>query len=194
MPEGRVRYWLKLRRKAAGQEYGPLLTYLELMEVSVVAGFKEAGLPLRKIRAAHDYLSQLLRTPYPFAAQQLKTEGTHIIAEMPESKRLETGLGQLLIADKRGQIAWEAVILGRYAQFVYETEIAFPVRWYPRGQNVPVVIDPRIHFGQPTIDDIPTWAIADRVRAGEDLQFVADDYELSVEKVRIALEFEEVAA
>ncbi|MCL6548969.1 MAG: hypothetical protein K6T30_08670, partial [Alicyclobacillus sp.] len=122
MPVGQVRYWQRVRARQPGNAgRSPMLNYPELIELSVVSSFKKAGLRLARIRVAHEYLSGLLGTLYPFATHKLSTEGTHIISEMPQDVREQSGFDRLLLADQRGQLAWKPVILDRYHQFVYET-------------------------------------------------------------------------
>ena len=50
------------------------LSYLELIEIAFVAFFKDIGIPLRRIRQAHDQIAGDLETDYPFASLWFKTE------------------------------------------------------------------------------------------------------------------------
>jgi uncharacterized protein (DUF433 family) len=97
----------------------------------------------------------------------------------------------VIIADAHGQEAWEPMLADKFAEFDYDgMDIA--VRWHVAGQHSGVVIDPRIGFGAPTMHGIPTWALKGRWNAGETLTDIQDDFGLSEESVRQALEFEEV--
>lgn len=53
-------------------------------------------------------------------------------------------------------------------------------------KNRPVECSPTVRGGQPTIGGIPVAAIADRVWAGEGVDAVADDYELTRADVIVA--------
>ena len=56
-----------------------------------------------------------------------------------------------------------------------------------------IVIDPNIAFGQPTIEGagLLTWAVADRIDAGESVEDVATDYGIDTDKLYDALVYEE---
>jgi len=59
----------------------------------------------------------------------------------------------------------------------------------------PIVIDPTIAFGRPVVDRsfVSTRSILERIDAGESIDDVANDYELSVEAVEEAVLFERAA-
>jgi uncharacterized protein (DUF433 family) len=60
----------------------------------------------------------------------------------------------------------------------------------------PIVIDPSISFGRPVVDRafVSTRAIAERLDAGESIEDIAADYELTEDAVRKAALFERAAA
>ena len=78
----------------------------------------------------------------------------------------------------------------RVLKFDYEDGLA--VRWHVAGKDSEVIIDPRIQFGAPSVDGVPTWAIKGRWEAGEDLADIADDFGISRALLRKALTFEGV--
>src|SRR5215218_10175175 len=43
------------------------LSYMQLIEVAVVAAFRKMNVPLKRIRAAREYAKRSLRSEYPFA-------------------------------------------------------------------------------------------------------------------------------
>lgn len=94
----------------------------------------------------------------------------------------------MLRPDQGGQLAWEAV-LGRLNEFDYEHQ-GIVIKWHLGGPKSPIIIDPRIGFGAPTIDGTPTWVLSARWDAGESVKEIAEDFDLSSEKVREALIFE----
>ena len=95
----------------------------------------------------------------------------------------------MLSADQGGQLAWESVI-GRLREFEYEKD-GIVLRWHVAGTSKPIIIDPRISFGAPTVLT-PTWVIRGRWDAGESDSDIADDFGLKKEEVREALKFEGV--
>ena len=188
-----IAYWLYGDREHTpvlhGKERRKPLSYLQLVEVAFVASFRRAGVPLSVVRRAHDYVAQILETEHPFATVQFKTEGNHILFALQEIEP-DADLGHLIVADRNGQIAWEAFISDRFMEFDYERGLA--LRWHLAGRSSPVLIDPRISFGAPTVRGIATWAIRGRREAGEEVAEIAQDFGLDEEEVREALDFEGV--
>lgn len=170
-----------------GKERGTPLSYLQLVELAFVATFRELGVSLKRIRDARDYLAQNFRSEYPFAEHRLMTEGKHVLLNLRAAEP-DAEMGRLIVADQSGQIAWQDVISDRFAEFVYEGDLA--IRWHVRGPTSPVVIDPRVAFGAPTVEGIPTWAIKGRALAGESLEEIAEDFGLETGEVLKALKFE----
>jgi uncharacterized protein (DUF433 family) len=66
------------------------------------------------------------------------------------------------------------------------------IRWHLGGQSSPIIIDPRVSFGSPSVKGTPTWIIKGRFDAGENDKEIAEDFNLDVSAVRHALEFEGV--
>ena len=59
---------------------------------------------------------------------------------------------------------------------------------------MPIVVDPRISFGAPTVESagIATWVLRERFQAGETLDELEDDFHVTEEHLRAALAFEGV--
>jgi uncharacterized protein (DUF433 family) len=150
-----------------------------LIELAVAAACKEAGMKLADIRAARSYFAGAFKTDYPFATLDLATDGVDLA--------MKAG-AELLIGNRSGQLAWKRIIGDRFEEFDYEDGLA--VRWRVAGRKSPIVIDPRIRFGAPTVDGVPTWAIKGRWEAGEPIDIIADDFDIGIRTVVQALEFE----
>ena len=76
-----------------------------------------------------------------------------------------------------------------------EDDIVF--RWYPVGREYPIVVDPKVTSGVPTIVDrgVTVEVIHKRFKAGQKLDFIARDFELESDVVEEALRYaEQVAA
>src|SRR5689334_8066968 len=159
---------------------GRLLTYLELIEVAFVADFRRLGMPLERLRQAHDYLRTTFTVAHPFAEVRFRSDGAHLLAPFGEG---------LVAADAGGQLAWASPIARRLEQFDYDGGTV--CRWYPRGRGGPIAIDPRVGFGAPVIGQtsLPTRAVRERHRAGESTAAIGADFGLSEEQVEAALRF-----
>jgi len=188
-----VAYWHKGQTgedsTLSARQAGARLSYLQLIEVAVVAVMREEGLKLSQIRDARRYVQQTFRCEFPFASYRFRTDGKSVLADFEQFDPV-AGEGKLLIADKHGQLAWKEILLGRFSEFEYEDDLA--ARWRPAGPGKPIIIDPRIAFGAPMIRGVPTWALSGRFRAGESLDEIAYDFGLDVTDVVEGLRFEEV--
>jgi uncharacterized protein (DUF433 family) len=79
-------------------------------------------------------------------------------------------------------------------------ELGFPVRFYPflvsgMADAKAIVIDPKISFGRPVVNGafISTRSIVDRIDAGEKVEDVARDYNLTPDVAEMAVVFERAA-
>ena len=171
-----------------GREKKAGLSYLELVEVAFLASFRRAGVSAVGVREAHDYLRNDFRAEYPFAELRLFTDGKHVLMRAPDDIGHE--LRKVIVADKRGQYAWAKVLAERFEEFDYDAALA--IRWHPAGRQTPVVIDPRVSFGTPSVRGISTFALKSRFEAGEQIDDLCEDFGLGEDEVRHALTFEGV--
>jgi hypothetical protein len=63
------------------------LSYVQLIEVAVVAAFRRTGISLPRIRDAREYISKQLHVDYPFARYQFKTDGKHLLLSYQQVRR-----------------------------------------------------------------------------------------------------------
>jgi uncharacterized protein (DUF433 family) len=180
------------RSTLSAKEQGAALSYLQLIEVAVVASFRKAGVRLSKIKAAREYLSKQMEAEFPFAAYRFKTDGKDLWMDYAEFEAT-AGDRTLLNASKGGQLAWSDII-GRLQEFDYENDNGLAIRWHVAGRDENVVIDPRIQFGAPAVEGVATWVFKGRWDAGEDLDDIADDFGVANSDVLAALRFEGVDA
>jgi uncharacterized protein (DUF433 family) len=118
-------------------------------------------------------------------------DGAHTLGKLP-FLGIDATRGTLVKASQAGQLAWKDII-GRLKEFEYEHE-GVVIRWHVAGASSPIIIDPRISFGAPTVGGIPTWIIKGRWNAGESDTDIAEDFGLEKEQVRKALDFEGVGS
>jgi uncharacterized protein (DUF433 family) len=186
--------WQRLRgnrRGAIGQRRsGTGLSYLQLIEVGVVAAMRKSGVRLPKIRQAREYLCEKFGSEFPFAHYRFKTDGKSLF--MDYDQITQSDKGKLIALNEHGQLAWNE-ILGRLLQeFEYDPDIGTVLRWKVDGEDSPVRLDPRIAYGAPQVDGIATWVLRERWNSGENLADISDDYDLAPQLVLAALRFESI--
>ncbi len=74
------------RRVLSEKQDRERLSYLQLIELAVVAAFRKAKIPLPGIRAARDYMKRELKSQHPFAEFQFKRFG---VSRSPSSRRAD---------------------------------------------------------------------------------------------------------
>lgn len=187
-----VAAWHKIERPTLSlKERRAALSYMQLIEVAVVAAFRKAGISLKRIRDAREYVRKQLDTEYPFAEYRFKTEGRHLLIDYQEVEGVK-GRGKHLVADQGGQLAWDVVLGPLLKEFEYERD-GIVIRWRVAGESSPIVIDPQIAFGAPTVRGTPTWVIKGRWDAGENDSDIAEDFGIGKDEVKEALRFEGVS-
>ena len=159
-----------------------LLTFNEVLEVAVVAAARHANVPMKAIRAAIDAAKDLYGVSRPLILMRFKHDGREIFVH-------ELERDDYVNLSRRGQVAWEH-ITEVLKDLDYENDTA--VRWWPRGRDEPIVIDPRISFGRPYIvrKGVSTDAIRSRFMAHEPLGSIAEDLDLTEAEAEAALRFE----
>jgi uncharacterized protein (DUF433 family) len=184
-----IRNWQRLSNRPAPlghRDAGKRLSYLQLIELAIVAAARKAGVSLRAIRETREYMGRTFHSEFPFAEYRFKHDGKRLFIDCLDLYEHD-GDGKVLDASGRGQLAWTAII-GRLQEFDYDEELV--TRWHVGGKKSAVVIDPRIQFGKPSVRGVPTWIIAARSDAGEDISAIAKDFGLPKSAVADALAFE----
>ncbi len=197
----RIRYWLKglpsekikesTDRRLWRGELSPIddklaLGFLDLQEVRFIDAFLKTGVSWHLLRAAHGIARNRYAIEHPFCTRRFVTDGSQIIEE---------------IAAEPDSIAYEEVVKGQrvFRQVIqpFLRELEFSdndqlVRWWPLGTDRTVVLDPRRQFGQPIAarSGVATEILQAAANAGQTVEEIADWYELDVESVRDAIEFE----
>jgi uncharacterized protein (DUF433 family) len=205
MPSSTLRWWVKgwTYRTDAGERFSaPLLTlpmaperkplllsFVNIVEAHVLDALRrDHHVAMPKVREALSYLEAHFPSPHPLADQRFKTDGIHLFIER---------YGQLINISHHGQLAMDHV-LRMYLSRIEHDSAGVPVKLYLftrlRQADEPkvVAIDPYVSFGRPVLvgTGIPTAVIADRYKAGESIQALADDYECAPRAIEEAIRCE----
>lgn len=178
-----VRNWQRLGNRPAplgARERGKSLSYLQLIELAVVATARSAGVKLPAIRRAREFMVSKLSAEYPFAEYRFKTDGKRLWIDYAD---------ELLEVSGMGQLTWSKII-GRLHEFEYDEHAGLVNAWHVAGRASHVVIDPRIQFGKPSVRGIATWVIAARAETGQDRASIAKDFGVPKSVIAEALSFE----
>ena len=167
------------------------LSFSNLIEAHVLRALRtEHGVPLVEVRQALAYAQRELKIDQLLLREELRTAGGKLFLDR---------YGELVNLSASGQLAmWK--IFEAHLRRVEWGELRSAVRLYPfvvseSADAKPIVIDPRISFGRPVVGKafVSTRTILDRIDAGEKVEDVARDYELTDQAVEEALVFERAA-
>jgi|HubBroStandDraft_2_1064218.scaffolds.fasta_scaffold377107_1 uncharacterized protein (DUF433 family) len=182
--------WHRLEKQVLSErEDKAALSYLQLIEVAVVAAFRKMKVPMKNIHAAREYAAHNLKCEFPFATYNFKENAKHLFLSSADLEDVHPG--SVVATDQGGQLEWETVI-GRLREFDYEDEHGLALKWHVAGRGSPILIDPRISFGTPAVKGTPTWIIKGRWDAGESDTDIAEDFRIDPNDVKEALKFEGV--
>lgn len=153
----------------------PLLSFMNLVEAHILDAIRrEHGVQLQKVREALAYLRSRFPSKHPLADQKFETDGLDLFIER---------YGRLISISQAGQLAVRNLIQ-TYLRRIERDAHGIPIRLYPftrkRTVDEPmaVVIDPYVSFGRPILvgTGIATAIVAERYKAGESMDDLADDY------------------
>lgn len=169
-------------RPEAEQEQG--VSFFDLISIKAIDGLRDMKLSTRKIRDAIRYCQDELQISYPFATQTFKADRHRIYMKAGDGRLIEVLGGQ------RGAQAWDAVLDPFLDRLDYHNDLAR--RWYPLGKDEPVVVDPDYSFGLPVVvgSGVRTESIAEQYHAGDKVEHIAYDFNVTRKQIGSALKLE----
>lgn len=151
------------------------LSFVNLVEAHVLDAIRrEYRVPLANVRSALDYAQKQLRSKHPLAEQSFETDGVNLFVSRFE---------RLISASESGQLAIRELIKAHLRHIEHDAS-GVAARLFPftrqNGLDQPrlVVIDPLVSFGRPSIagTGIATSMLAERYKAGDSMDALADEY------------------
>ena len=203
MPQATLRYWVHGRTSQRGQRVvsepligapagvSNLISFNNLVEAHVLRALRtKDGIRMAAVRRAIDYAEKDLGIQRLLLSDELRTSGQDFFLDR---------LSELITLSRSGQLAMRKM-LQMYLQRVDRDGDALPYRLYPlrpawSGEKKPIVIDPRISFGRPTVagSGVSTAALVDRYDAGESFKALSHDYRLEISQIEDAVFYERAA-
>ena len=201
----RIHGWLRgYANSATGpllhRDYMPLdkneeLSFLDLMEVRAVEEFRSRGVKARTLRRAIEEARDVLKTEHPFATQYVTYhgEGQNILIDKVLADSAKRENDRLLYNLVTRQ--WESYVVLKDAiarGVTFDPKSHLPRKWIPRAAFPKIIVDPVISYGRPALKGISTSTLYDAWKAeDEDLEEVAYWYDLPIEDIAQAVEFEQ---
>jgi uncharacterized protein (DUF433 family) len=167
-----------------------LLSFVNLIEAHVLRGLRtKHEFTMQHVKKALKELGKHQPPNHPLAFEDFLTDEADIFVER---------FGRLINLSRAGQIAMRETLIAHLKR-IDRAGVQGPVRFFPfiRSEDVKgsktVSISPNVSFGRPVIAGtrITTAEIAGRVNAGDMVEKVAEDFDLTAQQVTEAILFEQ---
>lgn len=194
LPESTVRAWAFGQRSFkpvldVPANNGRMLSFKNLVELHVLAILRrEKRIALGDVRQALLELRMKLGERQPLLSKKLLADG---------NRRLFVEIfGKLINVSAAGQVEMREIV-DQYLARIDRDSYGIPIKLYPfttsnaAERSRPVEIDPRVQFGKPVLAGtrIMTTVLAERIKAGDTLTILAEDYGRPKEEIEAALRY-----
>jgi len=190
LPLDKTRRWLNLywdKKMVPGEKYtwgdskNKATSFFTMIEFYIFYQLKELKIPTSKIMETHTFLSEKLNTPYPFATEKIKTDGSelfYLIDEIP------------VTANIKHKYPFKEIIEYYFEKIDFNNE-SIAERYFPLGKKRTIVVDPKHQFGQPTIagTNILVDTIIGFIKGGENDEIIASLYNLNIDTINDVKEY-----
>lgn len=160
-----------------------LVTWGEFIEAAYLREYRALDVPLQRIRPVIDRLREKYGR-YPLANERPWVMDRELVKKVQDSVEDSPQL----VVIRSGQL----VLARPVENFVHKVDFdnMLARRYRPLGRLEPVVVDPDLAFGAPTVRGIRTETILELVRAGEPFESLTEGYDLTPDEVLAALRYE----
>jgi uncharacterized protein (DUF433 family) len=198
VPAGKITRWLR-GHEVKGRRYERLwrpqvdlrdghvyLGFRDLMEIRVANAFIARGLSPQRVRRAIDLARGLIGEERPLSTTRFRTDGRTVFLQVAE----EDG-SRKFIDLFRSQYAFQAIIEPSLRNIEFDSD-GIPLRWWPGGKGMGIVVDPRRSFGQPIEagSGVPTDILAAAAKAEGSVEAAARVWRVKAAAVRRAMKFQ----
>lgn len=186
-------YWLEGLRRGS-RVYLPVIrreptgstevTWPEFVEAGWLAEYRQAKVSLPDLRGFVERARDKWQTEHPLAHYQPFHSGRDLLdvqADLPDEYSL--------IRERDGQLMLTAVAEAFIAKVEFDADDVVH-RYWPRGRDHLVVIDPLVNYGAPTVGGIKTESLFEAFRRGDDPATIARDWDVDYAAVMAAVQWE----
>ncbi len=193
-----LNYWLEggVRR---GRTYKPVIrveprgdrsavTWAEFIEAGLLREYRRTHLvPMAELRAFIDLLRDRYGVPYPLAHHRPFIADRKLLLKAQDTVGLNAEF--CLVAVASGQLILTPPSQSFVERVTWTDDVA--AGWRPHDDpHSPVRMTPDVRFGRPAVGGISTEVLWEHAEAGEDVEEMAEAFDLSPSDVRWALAYE----
>jgi len=187
----RIRAWFKGMPGRPGPvihgEYdADAISFAGLIDSLVVGKLREFGVSMQYLRKVHEQLLHEFDMPHPFCRKNLLTDGRRVWIELADVFG-EWQLKEVLTQ----QHAFPSILRNSLQPIEYDSDTLLAKQWNVFDN---VIVNPKIKYGKPVVKTagIPTAILAAAYEANsQDEIAVANWYDITIDEVRAAVQFEQ---
>jgi uncharacterized protein (DUF433 family) len=190
VPTSTLQYWSRRTRRGeslvtafTGEHAVPALSFVSLAEAYVLSVFRQAKVPMQRIRPALEKLKADLGVDYALASGHLYTDGRDVLFDYAFQAGDE--VRRQLTEVRNGQTVLRQVIQSDLKRITWDND-RWPTRLRLPGFAVAdVIVDIRRAYGRPIVlsGDARVEDVVGRFFGGDPIDEVAHDFGLSPEEV-----------
>jgi uncharacterized protein (DUF433 family)/DNA-binding transcriptional MerR regulator len=196
LSQSTLHYWLEGGDRR-GRSYKPVIraearghrtvTWAEFVEAGWLREYRNHNVPMTELRRFIDELRARFGVPYPLADRRPLVSGRSLVYDAQSAAQL--GADYCLVSVLNEQLLLTPPGFAFAERLEWDGDL--PVSYRPDAHpDSPVRIEPDVRFGKPSIKGISTDVIWEQVDVGEDVDTIAEVYQLDVADVRWALSYE----
>jgi uncharacterized protein (DUF433 family) len=168
---------------------GDVVTWGEFVELGYLREYRRANVPLQRLRPAIVELRDVYQTPYPLALNKLFVSGRELVLDLQDRLGLPRSL--FMVARTKQTIMLTDPANRFFRKVEFHPDAGVVRRFLPAGATSPVVIDPLRRYGRPSVEGVSTERLWELYDAGEQINEIADAYELEPDTVGAAIAYEQ---
>lgn len=195
LPYQKVRHWVNCYWDGRlGKEFkktyswsidrSKAVNFHTLIEFYILIQLGEMGISTHAVLQAHKELSVFFKTMYPFAdrrvLEKMTTDKKKLMIEQDE---------KLISLDGTRQINLD--FMRTFFKHIEFGEDHLVSKFWPRGKENSICVDPRRQFGHPVVDNTNIFpeTLCNLYKGGEKIDFIASLYELDTRLVKDAIHY-----
>lgn len=192
-----LHYWLEGGERR-GRSYRPIIrqsprgirtvTWAEFVEAGLLREYRRTHrVPMVELRRFMDLLRDDFGVPYPLADRRPYVSGRQLVYDAQTAAGLDAEF--CLVAVAGDQLLLTPPSQAFVERVEWDGDVAAGWRPDPNPRST-VRVSPTVRFGRPAVKGVSTEVVWEQAEADEDIETIADVYQLTLADVRWALAYE----
>lgn len=156
-----------------------------LVELIAIFALREQSVSFHKIIKARKFLCDEFNTDYPFASKKVMSDGQQFYYAISKTVLLDVNLAR--------QTSIKKLVEPYCEKLDFDKINLLAKQFWPLGKERSIVVNPNHRFGEPVVDgtNISADILASMAAGGDDVNMIADLYQLNPDQVEDAIAYHE---